>query len=206
VGRISPEKGVHILIDAFGIVLKKFPDTHLQFAGGMDVVPFEFLVGISDDERVRDLVKFYQSSNSKHDFYYNQLLTRLPAIQMQKISFLGYVPTIQIQDVYHSADIFINSSLSEALGMPILEAMASGIPVIGSEVGGIPELIRHGETGLLFQPGDPDSLAESIFRLIEEENLRQNLKTKAFQEIKRKYTWEKISEELIHKYQSLLDA
>ena len=206
VGRLSPEKGVHVLLDSFSKVLKSFPDTHLQIVGGTGVVPYEFLVGISDDERVQDLARFYQGADSKQADYYKQLLSRLPATQMQQVSFLDYVPHMFIQDVYRNADIFVNSSLSEALGMPILEAMASEVPVIGPDVGGVPELIKHRETGLLFRPGDSESLAEAIIHLLKDDNLGRSLKMNALQEVKEHYSWENIAEELIPKYQSLLDV
>lgn len=122
---------------------------------------------------------------------------------MQKVSFLGGVPHTHIQDLYHSASIYIHPSLWEAFTLPILEAMASGLPVIASEVGGTPEIIRHEETGLLFQPGNTKSLAEAIIRLLEDEELRQALRTRAMQTIEGKYTWDILTEELWRLYQSL---
>jgi len=205
VGRISPEKGVHVLIDAFGIVVKKIPNVRLQIAGGIGSAPFEFLVGISKDEQVQNLARFYDGSFSKDEHYYNQLLTRLPADQMRYISFLGYVPYTKLQEVYQNADVFINSSLSEALGMPVLEALASGLPVVASDVGGIPELIRHGETGLLFKAGDHAGLAEAIIRILENEELRQSLRIENFQGMEEKFSWETVTEDLLQKYQALIN-
>ncbi len=203
VGRLSPEKGVHVLLDAFGIVLERFPDLCLQIAGGIGSSPPKFLVAISDDKRVQDLARFYKTFSRKPDFYYQQLLTRLPAHEMQKVSFLGPVPYNRIQDVYHNADIYIHSSFWEAFTLPILEAMASGLPVIASAVGGTPEIIKHGETGLLIQPGDPQSLAEAIIRLLEDAELRQALRTKAIRVIEGKYSWDTLTDQLWRKYQSL---
>ena len=202
-GRLSPEKGVHILLDAFGIVLKRFPDAYLQIAGGIGSTPPKFLVAISDDKQVQDLARFYKNHLLKHDFYYQHLLTRLPVHEMQRVSFLGGVPYTQIQDVYHNADIYIHPSFWEAFTLPILEAMASGLPVIASAVGGTPEIIRHGETGLLFQPGDPQGLAEAIIRLLEDEELRQRLRARALLELEGKFSWDTLAEELWRQYQSL---
>jgi glycosyltransferase involved in cell wall biosynthesis len=206
VGRVSPEKGVHVLIDAFGIVLKKYPNTRLKIAGGIGSAPIEFLVGISDDELVRDLARFYDGSFSKDDYYYNQLLTRLPPDQMRQISFLGYVPYTKLPEVYRNADLFISASLSEALGMPILEALASGLPVIASDVGGIPELIGHGKTGLLFRAGDHVGLAEAIVSVLENAELRQRLQVKDFQGIEERFSWETVTDDLLQKYQTLIYA
>jgi glycosyltransferase involved in cell wall biosynthesis len=202
-GRLSPEKGVHVLLDAFGIVLKRFPDAGLQIAGGIGSSPPKFLVAISEDKQVQDLARFYKIPPPKPDFYYQQLLTRLPANEMQKVSFLGPVPYTRIQDIYHNAGIYINSSLAESFTLPILEAMASGLPVIASEVGGTSEVVRNEETGLLLQPGDPESLAKAIIRLFEDEKLCQRLRVNAMQEIKGKFSWETLTEELWRQYQSL---
>jgi glycosyltransferase involved in cell wall biosynthesis len=134
VGRISPEKGIHILLDAFGLVLKRFPDARLQIAGGVGSIPPKFLITISDDRRVQDLARFYKIRPSKTDFYYQQLLGMLPPNEMQHVSFLGPIPHIHIQDVYHGADVYVHPSIWDAFTLPVLEAMASGTPVIASEV------------------------------------------------------------------------
>jgi glycosyltransferase involved in cell wall biosynthesis len=78
--------------------------------------------------------------------------------------------------------------------------------VIASEVGGTSEVVRNEETGLLLQPGDPESLAEAIIRLFEDEKLCQRLRINAMQEIKGKFSWETLTEELLRQYQSLLPA
>jgi glycosyltransferase involved in cell wall biosynthesis len=206
VGRISPEKGIHVLLDAFRIVLKKFPDARLQIVGPIGSAPPQFHVAISDDKRVQELAQFYNLPPARPDFYYQQLLKKLSASEMQNVSLCGHIPYTQMPDVYRNADLLISPSLSEAFGLPVCEAMASGVPVVASEVGGLPELITSGETGLLCQPGNPDSLAESIILLLEDEELRQNLKTRAIQRIEGRFSWETITEELLKQYQALMLA
>jgi glycosyltransferase involved in cell wall biosynthesis len=80
-----------------------------------------------------------------------------------------------IADLLVAADIFVLSTRSEGLPLSILEAMSAGLPVVASRVGGIPELVVDGETGLLVPPGDPSSLATAIERLMEEPALRDRL-------------------------------
>jgi glycosyltransferase involved in cell wall biosynthesis len=203
-GRLSPEKGAHVLLDAFSIVLKKHPDASLRIAGPVGSASPQTTVAIFDEKRIRDLGQFYPSPFSEPDYYYRQLLTWLPPDQMKQVSFLGNVPHSQIQDVYHSVDIFINSSFFEAFPLTNLEAIASGLPVVASAVGGVPELIRDGETGLLFPPGDSGRLAEAIIRLLEDDDLYQRLKTGAIQEIQQgKFSWDVAAEEILRYYQRL---
>jgi glycosyltransferase involved in cell wall biosynthesis len=72
-------------------------------------------------------------------------------------------------------DIFVLPSLSEALSNSLMEAMACGCPVIASDVGGNPEIVRDGETGLLFEPGNAGALAEALNRLIKDRSVRKTL-------------------------------
>ncbi len=71
-----------------------------------------------------------------------------------------------------ASDVFVLSSRSEGLPLSILEAMAAGLPVVATNVGGVPELVLEGETGLLVPPGDPHSLAGALERLLDDSELR----------------------------------
>ena len=83
--------------------------------------------------------------------------------------------TQQVADWLRSMDIFVLPSLSEALSNALMEAMACGCPVVASNVGGNPELVRNGETGLLFEAGDASGLATALQTLIENQPLRKRL-------------------------------
>jgi glycosyltransferase involved in cell wall biosynthesis len=71
--------------------------------------------------------------------------------------------------------VFALSSRSEGAPLSILEAMAAGLPVVSSRVGGVPELVVDGETGLLVPPGDPEALAVALGRLVADPGLRRRL-------------------------------
>lgn len=85
---------------------------------------------------------------------------------------------------FASANVLIHPSYSEGLGAVILEAMAAGLPVIGSNTGGIPDIIEHEQTGLLVTPGNAKELANAIERLQEDQVLRQELQNKAKLKVK----------------------
>lgn len=107
------------------------------------------------------------------------------------IRFRGQVEHGQVAEYYKNADALIVPSHSEGQGVVIIEAMSFGVPVIASRVGGIPELIADGATGLLFSAGDSDQLAAQITRLRQDALLRsdigENARTSASQ-----YGWDAI--------------
>ena len=83
------------------------------------------------------------------------------------IEFLGAVSMSERVGFFKKADIFVLPTYAEAMPMSIIEAMSAGLPVVTTPVGGIPELIEDGETGLLFPPGDANALAEKISFLLD---------------------------------------
>ena len=80
-----------------------------------------------------------------------------------------------VPDLLSAADAFVLSSNSEGLPVSVLEAMAAELPVVASRVGGLPELVVDGETGLLVEPGDPNALAAALERLVGDQDLRRRL-------------------------------
>lgn len=85
-------------------------------------------------------------------------------------------------------DVFVLPSLEEGLGLVILEAMAGGIPVVASEVGGIPEIIKNGENGLLVLPRDEKGLAEAIIKILENSTFRDRIVINAKHTIESKFS------------------
>jgi len=97
-------------------------------------------------------------------------------------------------------DIFVLPSLKEGLPYVILEAGLAGLPVIASNVGGIPEIIENGKEGLLVAPANPEELANAIKKLIEDKTLRENLAKNLHEKIKKEFSLEKMLRETISQY------
>ncbi len=94
------------------------------------------------------------------------------------------------------ADIFVRPSRSEGLGNSFLEAMAVGLPIIGTNVGGIPDFLTDRETGLFCKVDDPEDLAEKVKLIASDKYLREKIVASAENLMKEKYTWEKISQQM----------
>ncbi|MGA9381629.1 MAG: glycosyltransferase, partial [Phormidium sp.] len=90
-------------------------------------------------------------------------------------------------ELYHQADLFVLPTYSEPFGWVFIEAMAAGLPIIASRVNAIPEIVSHGETGFLIQPGDRTDLANRIQQLIENRNLSREMGTKGRQIVEEKF-------------------
>jgi len=98
-----------------------------------------------------------------------------------------------VPELLAAMDIFVLPSHSEGVSLAVLEAMAAGLPVIVSEVGGLPEIVKHGETGLLIPPKDPEALAQSLARVLEEPGLARKLGQKAREHVQEKYSLERMA-------------
>jgi glycosyltransferase involved in cell wall biosynthesis len=168
VGRLIEWKGVDTLIRAMPPVIKQIPGARL------------FIVG---EGPYRDSLESLVRENS---------LTEV-------VRFLGRVSDDDLRNLYDSATVFVLPSrrhqglVMEGLGVVLLEAMSHGVPVIGSNIGGIPDIITDGENGYLFSTDNPEDLAPKIIRLIGEEKLISQFRLKGYETVKTRFAWEEIS-------------
>lgn len=109
----------------------------------------------------------------------------------KKVTFYGQVSHDQIQKLYQDYDIYINASRVDNLPGVILEAYASGLPVVSTNAGGIPYIVDHSRTGLLSEVGDYESLAQNVRKIINNPELGKAFAHAGRKETK-KYTWEHI--------------
>lgn len=128
--------------------------------------------------------------------YYRSLMDFLDREALrEKVFFHGRISDAELADMYASADVFVLPSLWEGYGIVLLEAMAHGLPIVASNVGAIPELVRHGENGWLVPPGDSQALAEAIWSLSQDQSLCNRLGERG-RELSRHFpTWDEVAEQ-----------
>ena len=113
--------------------------------------------------------------------------------------FMGYMSSQALAEAYASADVFAFPSDTETLGFVAMEAMASGVPAVGARAGGIPDVIRHGENGFMFTPGDLGEFSEQLGKLLFDESLRAKLGRQARKDMEG-LGWPAATEKLLEYY------
>jgi Glycosyltransferase len=133
----------------------------------------------------------------------------LEKIAPKNVVFHGYQTGKNLEELYRNADIFILPSIvddagyTEGLGTVLLEAANFSIPVIGTNVGGIPDIIKDGETGILVPQKDPKAISEAVKKLAENPQLCENLVKNAKKHLEKSFSWESITEKFFKIYSSL---
>jgi glycogen(starch) synthase len=122
------------------------------------------------------------------------------------VDFIGFVDDETADALFHYADVVVVPSTYEPFGIVALEAMAAGTPLVASRVGGLAEIVHHGENGLLAEPDDPDSLAEQIDTLLRDRTLGQRLTQAAKAEVQDRYAWSTIAQSTSDVYADVLAA
>lgn len=120
----------------------------------------------------------------------------------KQVIFTGFISDNELITLYKNAQAFIMSSLEEGFGLPILEAMACGIPVISSYAGSLKEI--GGDAALYFNPQDENEMIEKISKLLEDKKLQNELIKKG-KERYQKYSWKKLAEQTLQVYQKALN-
>jgi glycogen(starch) synthase len=152
VGRLERRKGVDVLLDAAAQLLPDRPEVELVMVG-------------KDTE------------NTEIGETYREAFERRvgDAEWGRRVTFTGAVSDAELFQHYADCDVFVAPSRYESFGLILTEAMAFGKPVVGCRAGGMQEVVDEGTSGLLAEPGDADSLAAELFRLIDEPALRERL-------------------------------
>ena len=136
--------------------------------------------------------------------------TKLEAIAKElgvtdAVVFAGQIDNEHMPMLYRDADIAINPSLADNMPISVLEALASGVPVVSTNVGGLPFLVEDGKTALLIPPSDPERMAEAMLRVLSDESLRRRM-VQAGLDHARRFAWESVRGELFLAYEMALDG
>jgi len=131
------------------------------------------------------------------------MVERLDSNVRKKVIFTGYVPEEELPLLYNAADLFVYPSLYEGFGIPPLEAMACGVPVIVSNVSSLPEVV--GYAGILVDPYNVEELCQAIYKVIVEKGLREVLKKKGFQRAQ-EFSKEKLAKKMLKIYKKVLEG
>ena len=178
VGRLQPHKGPDVAIRAVAEALRIDPGLDLRLS----------LVGGPSGGGAGDL----------------RLLARDLGIE-ERVELLPPIPHEELPGLYASADVVLMPSRSESFGLVALEAQAVGVPVIAAAVGGLRQLVRHGESGYLVEGHDPRAYAERILELARDPELAGRLSAGAVARA-RAFPWERTVNELVAVYEELLPA
>jgi glycosyltransferase involved in cell wall biosynthesis len=218
VGRISPDKGVHLLVEAFDRVARKRPDVELTLVGKVGMLPFDLvnLLLTDDTDALNSLRPFYGQSTfawlakevlGQKRSYRQQLLARLSPQSAGRVHFTGSVSLEELIRLYSRADLLVLPSVwRESYGLPVAESMASGVPVLASDCGGVPELVDEGVTGLLVPRLDVDALTNAMLDLLSDAQRLRQMGRAARQRAEKLLTWDRSAERLERVYLNLVNA
>jgi glycosyltransferase involved in cell wall biosynthesis len=197
VGRLSPEKGLHDLIDAFAVVAERHPGVRLELIGPPGAVPKEYIVDVSDDELVAGLARFYDGDYVQH------LEQRIPRHLRDRVAFAGFLGRDAVAERVGRATVLVNPSYSESFGMALVEAMASEVPVVATRAGGMKEIVEDGVTGHLVERGDVAALANAIDKILSDASLQVAMGQAGRQRAAARFSWDAVAHSALTRYREL---
>jgi len=175
VGTIEPRKNLNVLLDAYASLLNR---------------------GAIDDHTRLVIV-------GKKGWLYQPFFDRLRALGLeQQVLFPGYVADDDLPALYAAADVFVFPSVFEGFGLPVLEAMACGTPVICSNASSLPEVA--GDAAILVEPADSAGFGAAVQRVLEDAGVRQRLAALGMAQAQR-FTWENTARRTLAVYESVYD-
>jgi glycosyltransferase involved in cell wall biosynthesis len=176
IGRIDQQKGQQELLQSFAQVSSQFPRAKVLIVG-------EPTLGeVAQEEYFKQIKNFVRQQNLE-----------------KKVRFFGFQK--EPHKVFANLDLFVLPSYRETFGFVVVEAMASGVAVLGTRAGGVPEILGQGEYGFLCPPQDPNGMAEELTKILSDGKLRQQKSTSALQRARSFYAREKVYE----RFMDLLD-
>jgi glycosyltransferase involved in cell wall biosynthesis len=215
-GAISPHKGLHVLFDAFVRVARQYSDVHLDIVGPIGSYPIEENFDLKDVESLNAVAPYYATSRlsliksklwskgSSKSGYLDLLKASLPADVSNKVSILGMIPRQQLLDLYYSSDVFAFPPIwNEGFGLPPVEAMAAGLPVVATRSGTVVETVVQGVTGFLVEKNNVEQLAGALLTLVKDDVCREAMGRAARRRVLEYFTWDGVAARMDLRYRDL---
>jgi glycosyltransferase involved in cell wall biosynthesis len=182
IGRFDRLKGGDIVVDAFSLLAERIPSLKLTMAGPDG--------GVMDESGRRWSFSEYVEA-------------RVPAPHRRRIEFIGQVDHEALVKLRRRASVVISASRYETFGIAVLEAMAQGCPIVCPNVGGLPEIVEDGTSGLMFPVGDAAALASRIESIIKAPAVAAGLGATALQQYRSKYLPQRVAQRTIEFYRNV---
>ncbi len=209
---IGPEK-ISVIYPAVADNFRFIDDKQkCKFALDKFNLPEKFILFVGTLEPRKNLVRlisaYHKLSNNyslvivgKRGWDYQEIFDKIKELNLEeRVVFLNYVSNEDLLYLYNSAACFIYPSLYEGFGLPILEAIACGAPVITSNVSSLPEAV--GEAAILIDPYNIDNMAMALNKILTDENLRRNLRERGLRQTQ-KFSWQKTAQEVLRILQDI---
>jgi glycosyltransferase involved in cell wall biosynthesis len=218
-GAISPHKGLHVLFEAFVKLVRQCSDVHLDIVGPIGNYPIEENFDLRDLETIKAIAPYYSTSRlslikarllrnpSPRSDYLDCLKASLPVDVSNKVTIWGMIPRQELLARYYSSDIFAFPSIwDEGFGLPPVEAMASGLPVVATRSGTVVETVLDGETGFLVEKNNADQLAQALVYLVKNGDIREAMGRSGRLRALQHFTWDRVAAGINARYRELCDA
>lgn len=198
-GRLSPEKGVHTILEAYRAILARHPATELAIVGPDRVAPVEDADPSGADPRFTELRRWYDDPAA----YARLLRDLVPEHARGQVRFVGPLDHDELDGWFARSDVILFPSIwDEPFGLPVIEGMAAERPVVATCVGAFPETIEDGVSGILVDPADPAELAAAVIRLLDDERFRRRIAAAARRRATSVFSWP----DCIVRWQQLYDG
>ncbi len=212
VGRLSPEKGLHVMAEAFVRLRRRHPGIRLRVVGSPGLMPWQWVQGVSDDPHVAALETFY--GRTRLGRIHREVLQRgrgyirtvegILGADREGVAFLPFHTHDRLPEVYRGSSVLLAASVCLELPLPVFEAMASGVvPVVSYETEG-EGVVRPGATAVRVRRSDPGDLARAVDTLLVEPARRASLGRAARDAVVAEGTWDRKTRELEALYVSFL--
>jgi glycosyltransferase involved in cell wall biosynthesis len=180
IGRLEQRKGAGVLANAMPEVLRRCPRSSFRFVGS-------------------------DGADSTGKSWRERLIEGVPADERRRVHF-EQVPRSELVKRYQQAGVCVLPSVWENFPYALLEAMACGVPVVGTRTGGLPELIEDRVSGLVVPKTDPIALTDGICTLLEDDGLRLRMGKAARRRVEDRYSLERVAPAMLEAYRAVRDG